>query len=167
MRLFEDPFNQENLLILLRQGHTLSESMKLMGKGFDLGKLRRERQADPTFDEKVFMAQAAAFSPVVKRIVEQATYGDQDDPITVKAQELAIRHYNKALDREHRHAIVEHQWDRQNDAAVNRTPGLPSPDKDMIIDLIAAIKEGSHEIEEQAGGDEHAALPEAEGNTGA
>ena len=146
MRVYEDPFNQEQLLILLRQGHSLSDSVK--AQGHSLSVLKAERERDPVFDEKVYMAQAAAFTPVLRRIVEQAKDGDADDPATHKAWDLVVRHYNKALDREHKFQVIDHAYTRHEQAV--GTPGLPAPTEKVIIDLIDAIRESRQQALEAA-----------------
>ena len=81
MRAFEDPFNREQLLILLRQGNTLTEACKAMGFS-STQKLRQERDMDVTFSEQIVQAQGSAFNPVMRRLIEKATHGDDEEPAT-------------------------------------------------------------------------------------
>ena len=142
LRFWEDPFNQEQLLILLRQGHSLQDCCKAMDGS--LQSLSKERKLDPSFDEKIQLAMANVFTPVLKRIVAQAQFGDESDPATLKAWDIVVRHYNKALDREHRHDIIDHQYDRHTEI-VHSTPGIDRPANDLVIELIGAIKEATNE----------------------
>ena len=141
-RFWEDPFNQEQLLILLRQQHSLKDSCKAMDASE--ASLRAEWKRDPVFAEKCQLAMASAFTPVLQRIMQQAQFGDEDDPATLKAWDLAMRHCNKALDREHRHAIVDQQYDRQREIQTTGNPGLTTPDNHLVIELIDAIKEATN-----------------------
>jgi hypothetical protein len=149
VRAFEDPFNREQLLILLRQGNTLTEACKAMGFS-STQKLRQERDMDVTFSEQIVQAQGSAFNPVMRRLIEKATHGDDEEPATLKAWELVTRHYNKALDRAHDHDKIEHVAERQ--AALDRpkVPGLTRPDD--VAQLLAAIKEakGGGEDEDES-----------------
>jgi len=173
MRLMEDPFMREQLLILLRQGNSLSESCKALN--ISPQTLRTEREIDITFSEQIVQAQGSAFSPVMHRLIEQATHGDTDDAATLKSWELVVRHYDKALDRDHDHDKISHVAERQ--AAMDRpkVPGLTNPDQ--VAELLAAIKEQNSETidvgEAEAGtGSEglplrdEAELPEDEDPTG-
>ena len=143
MRSFEDPLNQERLCDLLRTGLSIPETLRAMGPGFNSTNLREERERDRLFDEKVFLAQASAFNPVLRVLIEQA----QEDPPTpesLRAAELVVRHYNKALDREHDHNKIDHAADKQRELieATQTTPTLTTPAQ--VAQLIEALKEGRH-----------------------
>lgn len=140
LSFWEDPFNREQFLILLRQGDSITEALKLMGEGANRSNLAAARKTDRNFDESIQLAMASAFTPTLRRLVEIAQFGDENDPATHKAWDIVMRHYNKALDREHRHAIVDHQADRMREMPTDR-PGLQGPDNRLVIELLDAIKE--------------------------
>lgn len=143
MRMFEDPLHQERLCDLLRTGLSIPETLRAMGPGFNSTGLREERERDQQFDEKVFLAQASAFNPTLRALIRQSLE-DPPTPESLRAAELVVRHYNKALDREHDHAKINHAADKQRELieATQTTPTLTTPAQ--VAQLIEAIKEARH-----------------------
>ena len=146
MRAWEDPLNQERLCDLLRSNLSLTEAVRAMGKGFDIDNLRRERKLNRRFDEQVHNAMAAAFNPVMRRMIEVGTYGDTDDPATLKAWELVTRHYDKALDREHDHTKIDHIAEQQRQLPSGGMVGLSGPKQAAEFIKALALKGEQMEV---------------------
>lgn len=130
MRTLEDPIVRNQALMLYRTGY----DHKDMAKALDLSvaTVRKEMDLDPEWAVEVKHAMAFAFEPVLQRAIDLALKADAEgfNEGSLKAMDMVMKFYGKALDREHATELVEKKIaaEASLNQAGNRPPMLTTPE---------------------------------------
>ena len=95
------------ILVLLRSGMSLMDTLRLLGVGHLEGSLRREWEIDPDFHAECVEAMEDPFEPVLRHSLKLAMEADREglNEGAHKALALVHRTYDKVLDRKTKVAL--------------------------------------------------------------